>query len=589
MRLVTIILSVSTFVFSGYIRGAKGITTEPEATNKPVVVAVKNPPQGSYPLKWVYCSVNFQVNESVDKLIEIIRHAKEIGYNGIVITDYKFGKIKGRPEKYYRNLERTQKVAEELDIEIIPIIMSPSILINEPSMVEGIPVKDTLFIVKDGQAVVKNTENLLPDGGFEKLNEKNSFSGWEWIDGPGKSSFRDTEIKYSGESAIRMEKFREGNEYGNCRIYKKLTLKPWTQYHVRVFIKTEDVSPANNIKIALLAPKNRSLNHRDLGVKKTQNWREYNITFNTLEHESVRFYVGIWGGGNGKIWIDELTMTETAGVNLVRRGGCPVKVANADGTVEYTEGEDFFRWLDPKSGNAPWAGSFEDYHSPPPIVLTANSRIKEDETLKVSFYHTAIIYWGAVFPCLMNDDLFTYYREQILSLNKYFRPKKYFMAHDEIRVAGWCETCSKAGTCGNILAKHIKRCTDLIKSINPEADIFVWSDMFDPYHNAKRAPYYLCSTSFDGSWEGLDKSVIIVNWNSGKRNSSMPFFAQQGYRQIIAGYYDSADVKKRLEGWLNTADKIDGVIGCMYTTWTNNYGHMKVFYKSLMEHINQEE
>jgi len=584
MRQVTIILSVFTFLFSGYIRKTEGTTVESEAImNKPVVDAVETPPQEEYPQRWVYCGVNFQVNQNIDRLIEIMERAKEIGYNGIVITDYKFGKIKARPEKYYHNLQRAQQAAEQLDIEIIPVIMSPSILINAPDMVEGIPVKDSLFIVKDGQAVVVNTENLLSGGGFEKLN--NSFAGWDWIDGPGKSSFRDTEIKYSGKSAIRMEKFREGNEYGNCRIYKKLILKPWTQYHVRVFIKTEDVSPADTIKIAVLAPKNRSLNHRYLGVKKTQDWTEHNITFNSLEHESVGFYLGIWGGDKGKIWIDELTMTETAGVNLVRREGCPVKVTNADGTVEYTEGEDFFKWVDLKSGRVPWAGSFEDYHTPPPIVLTENSRIKEGETLKVSFYHTAIIYWGAVFPCLLNENLFTYYREQILALNKYFSPKKYFMAHDEIRVAGWCETCSKAGTAGKILAKHIKQCTDLIKSINPEADIFVWSDMFDLYHNTQKAPYYLCSTSFDGAWEGLDKSVIIVNWNSGKRENSMSFFAQQGHRQVIAGYYDSADVKEQLEEWLNVADKIDGVLGVMYTTWTNNYSHMGVFYKSLMEHV----
>lgn len=538
-----------------------------------------------YPLRWVYCGVNFQVNDSVDKLIEIMKEAKSIGYNGVVITDYKFGRIKDRPEEYYHNLERTRWSADELDIEIIPVVMSPSILINDPSMVEGIPVKDCPFIVKDGNAMVKNTENLLPDGDFEKVVSGDNFQGWDWIDGPGISTFRDTEVKYSGKSAVRMENFRGGNEYGNCRINKKLTLRPWTQYHISVFIKTQDVSPAQDVKIALLAPGGRSLNHRDLEVRDTQDWTEHNITFNSLDNDDVGFYLGIWGGNKGKIWVDGLSMTETAGVNLVRREGCPIKVTNEDGTFEYIEGKDFETWIDPKNGNAPWPGSFEDYHTPPPIVLTKDSRIKEDETLLVSFYHTAIIYWGAVFPCLLNESLFKYYREQILDLNKYFKPKKYFMSHDEIRVAGWCETCSKAGSVGEILAQHIHRCTELIKSINPEADILVWSDMFDPYHNAKIQPYYLCKTSFDGSWEGLDSSVIIVNWNSGKRDSSMPFFAQRGYRQIIAGYYDSPDVKSKLEEWLNVAEKVDGVAGVMYTTWRDNYSHITVFYESLEHYI----
>jgi hypothetical protein len=68
----------------------------------------------------------------------------------------------------------------------------------------------------------------------------------------------------------------------------------------------------------------------------------------------------------------------------------------------------------------------------------------------------------------------------------------------------------------------------------------------------------------------------------------MPFFAQQGHRQIIAGYYDSADVKNRLEEWLNTADKIDGILGVMYTTWTNNYSQMELFYHRLMNHGKEE-
>jgi hypothetical protein len=538
-----------------------------------------------YPLRWVYYSVNFQVNDSVDSLIEVIEEASGIGFNGVVITDYKFGRIKDRPEIYYHNLERTKQAADETNMEIIPVVMSPSILINDPNMVEGIPVKNCRFVVQDGEATVMNTKNLLPGGNFEVTADENTFTDWDWIDGPGKSSFIDTEVRYSGKSAIRMEQFTEGNEYGNCRIHRKLALKPWTQYRVHAFIKTQDVSPAQNIKIAILGSEGRSLNHRNLGVKSTQNWTEYNITFNSLDNESVRFYMGIWAGKRGKIWIDDLSMMETGGVNLVRREGCPVKVTNEDGTVEYIEGEDFEKWIDPKSGNAPWPGSFEDYHTPPPIVITKNSKIREGEILLVSFYHTAIIYWGAVFPCLLNEDLFTYYREQILDLNKYLNPRKYFMAHDEIRVAGWCETCRKAGTVGKSLALHIKRCTELISSINHDADILVWSDMFDPYHNAKKHPYYLCATSFDGSWEGLDSSVIIVNWNSGKRDSSMPFFAQRGHRQIIAGYYDSPDVETRLVDWLTVADKVDGVIGAMYTTWQSKYDHMEIFHESLNDYI----
>jgi hypothetical protein len=44
-------------------------------------------------------------------------------------------------------------------------------------------------------------------------------------------------------------------------------------------------------------------------------------------------------------------------------------------------------------------------------------------------------------------------------------------------------------------------------------------------------------------------------------------------------------MKNSLEKWLNVADKVDGVVGVMYTTWRNNYDHMAVFYESLNDYI----
>jgi hypothetical protein len=60
---------------------------------------------------WVYAPANFQVDASTDKLLALLKRAKAAGYDGAVVTDYKFGKIDGRIDRYYRyyrNLERTR-------------------------------------------------------------------------------------------------------------------------------------------------------------------------------------------------------------------------------------------------------------------------------------------------------------------------------------------------------------------------------------------------------------------------------------------------------------------------------------------------
>ena len=56
----------------------------------------------------------------------------------------------------------------------------------------------------------------------------------------------------------------------------------------------------------------------------------------------------------------------------------------------------------------------------------------------------------------------------------------------------------------------------------------VWNDMFDPFHNAVKGPYYLVNGPWSGSWEGLSKDVLVMNWNHGKRDQSLKFFADRG-------------------------------------------------------------
>lgn len=113
----------------------------------------------------------------------------------------------------------------------------------------------------------------------------------------------------------------------------------------------------------------------------------------------------------------------------------------------------------------------------------------------------------------------------------------------------------------------------MIQGTAPGADIYVWSDMFDPHHNA-RDRYYLVQGTFKGSWEGLDPEVVIVNWHHGKRDESLKWFADRGHKQVIAGYYDGGHDTK---AWLESAARVPGVVGIMYTTWEANYDDLESF------------
>lgn len=526
---------------------------------------------------WVYATVNFQVDENTDQFLALLKRAKAAGYNGAVVTDYKFGKIDDRPERYYRNLERTRKAAEDIGIELIPCVMpigySNSILQNDPNLAAGLPVKNCEFVADKMQAVIASTENLLPGGGFEEP-EKNKPQGWDWIDGFGVSTTLDAGTKHGGKSALRMQDFSKGSEAGNCRVVKNLRLKPFHQYRLSMWVKTEGFE-GGEFKAMPLA-KGKALNYANLDVKPTQDWTRHRVVFNSLEHLEVSLYLGLWGGERGRIWIDDVELQATGGINLLRREGCPLKISSDDGRTEYKEGQDFEPWSDPKLGNDPYLGEYSDDHDAPPIRLTKNSRIQPGQKLLVSFYHTAIIYEGQVCSSLLSEDLFKLLRRQVEWIQKAWRPKTYFMQHDELRLAGHDEL-AKGRTSGELLAENARRCQELIHSISPDAEIVVWSDMFDPYHNA-RDDYYLVQGTLKESWQGLDPSVGIINWNRDKPKESLAFFAERGHKQIIAGYYDG-NVKTNFERWQKAAKDVQGVQGYMYTTWRNRYDDLEAFAK----------
>ena len=110
--------------------------------------------------------------------------------------------------------------------------------------------------------------------------------------------------------------------------------------------------------------------------------------------------------------------------------------------------------------------------------------------------------------------------------------------------------------------------------MNPGGEIYVWSDMFDPFHNAKK-DYFLVKGDLKDSWLGLDKAVKVMLWNFEQRAQSLKFFAGLGQPMLIAGYYDAPPA--RVRDWLDAAKDYPGVEGVMYTTWESNYRDLEKF------------
>jgi len=533
--------------------------------------------------RWVYLQTNLQVKENADKGAEILKRAAEAGYNGVVLADYKLNILDRVPNHYFVNARQFKKVADELNIEVIPAVApigySDGLLAHDPNLAEGIPVRDAPFVVAGGVAKLESElKEALPGGTFEE-HRNQVVKGWDFQDAAGQASFVDTQIKHAGASSLRWEDpGRNAKESGgNARVSRKVAVTPWRQFHASVWIKTAGYEAAGSVRLFGMGAAGRVLSHSNLGVQRDQNWTQHHIIFNSLDNQEVRIYCGTWGGRGGTLWMDDLVLEETAFVNLLRRDGTPLVVADADGKP-FEEGRDYAPVRDSRLGTVPWAGNFDVWHEPPQLTIPAGSTIRDGARLKVSFSHTVTVHDNQVTCCLAHPKVFETVEKQVREVEKLFSPRTYFLSHDEIRVANWCGSCRREGrTAGELLAENVKQVIAAVRRVNRDARLCIWSDMFDPHHNAHDG-FYLVNGDLAGSWVGLPSDMTVVNWNHGQAARSLPFFAERGHQQVLAGYYDGDP--QSIAGWLKTGSNLSGVNGAMYTTWKNDFRHLETFARS---------
>lgn len=506
--------------------------------------------------RWLFVWRNMSDPKEVDRMVARFSAAAAAGYNGVAFSH------NIAPEK----ANALTNAAKQFHLELIAIVMGGP---RDRNYFEGVPVTDALFIVHG------NTATHLPENPTRPFNTDfenasgNHFIGWTLQDDEEITTFADHMVAHSGRTCLRMQDIGK-NDANHCRLSQPLKLQPHRQYVISVWVKTENLVPADAEVKILSTDAKQSISFQTFHVDKTQNWKQYHLGFNSLDYSEGRLYLGSWSGKTGKLWWDDLKIEEVGLVNVLRRPGCPVTVRAQDGTL-FEEGRDYLPIKDPLLN--PW----QAYHEPPTIKLPADTRIKDGSALRVSYYHPLIVYEDRVTGCLSEPKIFEDWRDEVKRANDLFHPAAFFMSHDELRVMNQCAACqTKKMTPGELLAWNVKQAAQIIRDIRPDAEIWVWSDMFDPMHNAVDN-YYAVNGSLAGSWKGLDKDVGIVNWHGGLKGKNCKFFADLGLKQVLSGYYDHDDSGVEISTWLQNTTEVPGIVGAMYTTWEDKYGAMSTW------------
>ncbi len=518
---------------------------------------------------------NLRQDKQLDEIEPVLATAAEHGLNGAVVSAQLDTLCKKTPE-YFERLDKLQDACKRHHLEFIPAVYSIGYggwaLSHNPNLAAGIAVKDAPFVV-DG-----NVATLVPDpsvkianGGFEDY-KGNKLAEYNFHDKPGTVSFVDTMVKHSGSAALRIEKFGS-DPHGHGRVMQEVAVKPRRCYRLSLWIKTENLKPVSAFRIQVLAG-NRTLAPQAFALPATTDWRKITMVFNSLEFDKIRLYAGVWRGASGRFWLDDWSLEEVGPLNVLHRPGTPVTVRSADGKTTYTQGSDYAPLVDPR-------------YSPtrvnrvaPALKLLPETRIEDGQSLRVSWYHSQVVHRSQITVCMAEPELYEIMDHEAALLAQHVNPRRVLLNMDEIRMGGTCAAC-RGRNMGELLGECISKQVAILRKHMPNVQIYIWSDMLDPHHNA-HGDYYLVEGDFTGSWNHVPKDLKVAVWGREPRPKSLRFFAEQGFETLVACYYDT-DNLDNVKSWLKLTDRTPSVRGLMYTPWQRKYSLLGPFGDLLLD------
>jgi hypothetical protein len=537
--------------------------------------------QGSKPELWYWQLAYPTTQDGVTSIESQIDQAASYGYTGVAFwsSSFTFMASPVYPAPNVAYMQQVMAYAQSKGLKtmahVAPYGYSDDALVNNPNWAEGQHVTGSQFTVNASKTALLpvNSFSGLVNPGFESGN-----TAWFGYNDPNMGI--DNTVFHTGAASGYVTR-----PVGNSRFAQSLHLTPWRQYHASVWVKTAGFQGYSQVEIWDAAT-NLLLQNVVIRMQPTQDWTKVEFAFNSRGSSQPLMLFGVWGGGSGTIWFDDVLVEETALVYLLRRPGTPLNVYNpANPGIPYAEGSDFNPIADPSISSGalyPWK---DLYHTPVTVTLPSTTSLQPGQTVAMDYYAVQPVSAGGdVGLCLTEAGAQGWFRQNTQAVVANVPAGTgYLLSYDEMRHMNSCAACKARNlTPGQLLASHASSTATMMRSLAPSAPLYIWSDMFDPYHNAVDN-YYFVEGDISGSWRGVDSDITIMNWNLGNLKNSLTWFSglnpQQtiSHHQIIAGYYDTGDGAGAATQELQQAAGIPGINGLMYTTWATDYSQLQAF------------
>lgn len=534
---------------------------------------------GGFRDRWVFMARAVVDDGDVAFVTNVAGRAAALGFNGMMLAG--MDDVGIWPDWRKRNLAAVRRFCDKNGIEVIPMVWSVgygTMQSRDPSLAEGIEVADVPYVRLGGKAVFDRSADadlLAGDGGFEKSSVRGGAeipAGWDAWDRVGEVVAVDADVFRSGERSVRLSAFGR-SQGGQARLLRKsLPLAPGRQYAVTGWVKaTADFAPRSSLRVQASLDGDFFAMTSVLGAPGTNGWCRFSVPLVIWREGCVNLYVGTWGARTGAVWVDDVRVEDVGVCGVLRRGGCPFSVKSFQSGREYVEGRDYCKV--PPVRNA----VFSETPASLEISIPKGSAISEGERLLVGGYVPVTVKNGRqCSTCMSEESLYRHFMDSAKGIKAELDPKTWFISMDEIRMGGTCAACRAKNTdMAHILGECVTRQHGIIRKVSPGARICIWSDMFNPAHNAKDR-FFCCRGSFAGSWRLIPRDIIIVDWYGPKYGESLPFWRREGFDVVAATYYD-APFERRAVPDIRAAAAQPNVRGAVYTTWRSDYSKLADF------------
>lgn len=440
--------------------------------------------------------------------------------------------------------------------------------VENPAWQEAIPVLSTPLIVRDTLLVLDSArcDIDIENRSFEsRTDDPDSITSWI----PTPSAFADHVIfdtlrAKSGDHSLCIT---AGDTPFSGGLLQVIEIEPFQYLNLRLWYQAEDFQGL--LWVRAQEAETRKPNDALMQVKRLDNCREWtpvDLKFSTFGMHRIRLIIGVKRMSSGKLWLDDLALTQAFPEYIIRRPDTPLSLFNTT-TDEPLQEHTAYSIVETTERSNP------DFIHTPAFLLTDHSHLKNGDRLALNWHCGVKFQQHRETVCFSLREPLAEYAERLRTVEQFLYPEAYNIHIDEVSYAGYDSLCRGSGKSpAQLVGEYCRAMYDSIQVVHPQAAVRTYGDAFDiNVHDVRMHPVdyrpWIAGIDGESSLSFLPRDIQIMAMADYSRNldSSFTFFDRLGFKAVVALMLDT-DITS-LDRHMLTGSRYDNCLGVQLYGW----------------------